>query len=57
MKSTKDKIIEYALGFNIFIVILIAIVGLTSKNNFVFDTLQTIWLLSFGWLCGRMSRL
>jgi hypothetical protein len=56
MAYKKDKLILYALAFNIFILIVMCIFAINhTEENELWITFKTIWFLSFGWICGRIS--
>ena len=58
MKIHSDyKVLWIAIGFNAFVLLLMVLYSMSIYDEaIVWDTLKTVWFLSFGWICGRFSR-
>lgn len=56
-KEKTDKIIWYAIGLNMLILVAIVLYSFNYiQDSSIYNLFQVMWMLSFGWICGRLSK-
>ena len=56
-KEKTDKIIWYAIGLNMIILVAIVLYSFNYiQDSSIYNLFQVMWMLSFGWICGRLSK-
>ena len=56
-KNKTDKMIWFAIGLNILILVAIFLYSFNYiQDSSIYNLFQVMWMLSFGWICGRLSK-